>query len=106
MSVVTAESVSLRAAIAAHRDAMDLILRRYRAVNPRLFGSVARGDATADSDIDLLVDLLPSGGNDLLRVAGVAEELSQLLESRVDVVAASLLRDEVSSSALVDAVPV
>ncbi len=85
---------------------MDLILRRYRAVNPRLFGSVARGDATADSDIDLLVDLLPSGGNDLLRVAGVAEELSQLLESRVDVVAASLLRDEVSSSALVDAVPV
>lgn len=106
MSVVTAESVSLRAAIAAHRDAMDLILRRYRAVNPRLFGSVARGDATADSDIDLLVDLLPSGGNDLLRVAGVAEELSQLLGSRVDVVAASLLRDEVSSSALVDAVPV
>ncbi|WP_256842793.1 nucleotidyltransferase family protein [Ornithinimicrobium cryptoxanthini] len=106
MSVVTAESVSLRAAIAAHRDAMDLILRRYRAVNPRLFGSVARGDATADSDIDLLVDLLLGGRNDLLRVAGVAEELSQLLGSRVDVVAASLLRDEVSSSALVDAVPV
>ncbi len=85
---------------------MDLILRRYRAVNPRLFGSVARGDATADSDIDLLVDLLLGGRNDLLRVAGVAEELSQLLGSRVDVVAASLLRDEVSSSALVDAVPV
>lgn len=106
MSVVTPESLSLRAAIEAHRDDMDLILRRYRAANPRLFGSVARGDATADSDIDLLVDLLPGGGNDLLRVAGVAEELSRLLGSRVDVVAASLLRDEVSSSALVDAVPV
>ena len=106
MSVVTAESVSLRAAIAAHRNAMDVILRRYRAANPRLFGSVARGEATADSDVDLLVDLLPGGGNDLLRVAGVAEELSQLLGSRVDVVAASLLRDEVSSSALVDAVAV
>lgn len=65
-----------------------------------------RGDATPDSDIDLLVDLLPGGGNDLLRVAGVAEELTQLLGSRVDVVAASLLRDEVSSSALVDAVAV
>ena len=106
MSIVTAESVSLRAAITAHRDALALILRRYRATNPRLFGSVARGDATANSDIDLLVDLTPGGGNDLLRVAGVAEELSQLLGLRVDVVAPSLLRDDVSSSALEDAVPV
>lgn len=105
MSIVTAESVSLRAAIAAHRDAVAVILRRYRATNPRLFGSVARGDATLGSDIDVLVDLLPGGGNDLLRVAGVAEEMSQLLGLRVDVVAESLLRDEVSSSALADAVP-
>ncbi len=105
MSIVTAESVSLRAAIAAHRDAVAVILRRYRATNPRLFGSVARGDATRGSDIDVLVDLLPGGGNDLLRVAGVAEEMSQLLGLRVDVVAESLLRDEVSSSALADAVP-
>lgn len=105
MSIVTAESASLRAAIVAHRDALDGILRRYRAANPRLFGSVARGDATGDSDIDLLVDLLPGGGNDLLRVAGVAEELSQVLGARVDVVAGSLLRDEASSSALADAVP-
>lgn len=105
MSIVTAESVSLRAAIAAHRDAVAVILRRYRATNPRLFGSVARGDATRGSDIDVLVDLLPGGGNDLLRVAGVAEEMSQLLGLRVDVAAESLLRDEVSSSALADAVP-
>lgn len=106
MSIVTAESVSLRAAIAAHRDALGIILHRYRATNPRLFGSVARGDATANSDIDLLVDLTPGGGNDLLRVAGIAEELSQLLGLRVDVVAPSLLRDDVSSSALEDSVPV
>lgn len=104
MSTVTVDSVSLRAAIAAHRDALDVILRRYKATNPRLFGSVARGDATPGSDIDLLVDLLPGGGNDLLRVAGVAEELSQLIGTRVDVVATSLLRDEVSSSALADSV--
>ena len=105
MSIVTAESASLRAAVVAHRDALDGILRRYRVANPRLFGSVARGDATGDSDIDLLVDLLPGGGNDLLRVAGGAEELSPVLGARVDVVSASLLRDNVSSSALADAVP-
>lgn len=105
MSIVTAESASLRAAIVAHRDALDGILRRYQAANPRLFGSVARGDATGASDIDLMVDLLPGGRNALLRVAGVAEELSQVMGVRVDVVTESLLRDTVSSSALADAVP-
>jgi predicted nucleotidyltransferase len=106
MSTVAAESASLRAAIAARRDAVAGILSRYDAVNPKLFGSVARGDATQDSDIELLVDLLPGGGNELLRVAGIAEELTQLLGARVDVVATSLLRGEVSASALDDSVPV
>ncbi|MGV1008492.1 MAG: nucleotidyltransferase family protein [Dermatophilaceae bacterium] len=71
-----------------------------------LFGTVARGDASSDSDIDLLVDLLPSGGNELLRDSGIAEELSELVGSGVDVPAASLLRGEVSWSALADAVAV
>ena len=81
-------------------------MHRYAATNPRLFGSVARGEATSGSDIDLLVDLSPGGGNELLRVSGIAEELTVLLGARVDVVAASLLRGEVSSSALADAVAV
>ena len=106
MSTVTTQSESLRAAIASHRGALDAILRRYAATKPRLFGSVARGDATPDSDIDLLVDLLPGGGNELLRVSGISEELTGLLGTRVDVVAASLLRGEVSFSALADAVAV
>lgn len=106
MSIETAQSASLRAAIAANRDALNAILKRYQAANPRVFGSVARGDATSGSDIDLLVDLMPGGGNELLRVAGIAEELTGLLGIRVDVVAASLLRDEVSASALADAVAV
>ncbi len=106
MSTVTRQSESLRAAIAGHRRALEEILGRYAATNARLFGSVARGDATAESDIDLLVDLLPGGGNELLRVSGIAEELTALLGTRVDVVATSLLRGEVSSSALADAVAV
>jgi uncharacterized protein len=80
--------------------------RALPATNPRVFGSVARGDATSESDIDLLVDLMPGGGNELLRVAGIAEELSGLLGTRVDVVAASLLRGEVSASAVADSVAV
>ncbi len=106
MGTATRQSESLRAAIAGHRRALGEILGRYGATNARLFGSVARGDATSESDIDLLIDLTPSGGNELLRVSGIAEELTQLLGTRVDVVATSLLRGEVSSSALADAVAV
>lgn len=106
MRTATRQSESLRAAIASHRRALEEILGRYGATNPRLFGSVARGDATPKSDIDLLVDLTPGGGNELLRVSGIAEELTELLGTRVDVVATSLLRGEVSSSALADAVAV
>lgn len=85
---------------------MQEILVRYRATNPRLFGSVARGEAGPRSDLDVIVDLLPDGGNPLLRVAGIAEELSVLLGHRVDVVADSLLKEGVSKTAAEDAVPV
>ena len=95
----------MRQVIEQHRPRIDAILARYEATNPRLFGSVARGDATQGSDIDLLVDLDPAAdGNPLLRVAGIAEELSTLLGMHVDVVTDVLLRDQVATSAHADAV--
>ncbi len=106
MSEPTASTLRLRAALTQQADRVTEVLGRYAASNPRLFGSVARGEAREDSDLDLLVDLVPGAGNALLRVAGLAEELSDLLGVRVDVVAAALLRDEVSTTALADAVAV
>jgi predicted nucleotidyltransferase len=104
MATESEQSTVLRAAIAANRDALSEVLRRYSASNPRLFGSVARGDARIDSDVDVLVDLDPEAGNPLLRVAGIGEEFSRILGVRVDVVTDSLLREPVSSSAHRDAV--
>lgn len=104
MSTVTETSGSLRAAISANRAALTEVLSRYGASNPRLFGSVARGDAHAGSDVDLLVDLQSGGGNALLRIAGIGEEFSRLLGVRVDVVSESLLREQVSASAHRDTV--
>lgn len=106
MSQPTAATLLLRAALKRQGSRVAEVLGQYGATNPRLFGSVARGDAREDSDLDLLVDLAPGAGNELLRVAGLAEELSGLLGVRVDVVAATLLRDEVSATALKDAVAV
>ena len=100
----TAATLRLRGALAQHGDVVGEVMCRYGATNPRLFGSVARGEAREDSDLDLLVDLAVGGGNELLRVSGLAEELSLLLGIRVDVVSATLLRDEVSATALEDAV--
>lgn len=82
------------------------MLARYGASDPLQFGSVARGDARDASDLDLLVDLAPDSGNDLLRVSGISEELSAVLGTRADVLAATLLRNEVSATALADAVAV
>lgn len=94
----------MREAISAHRSEIQNVLRRYGAVDPRLFGSVARGDAGASSDLDILVELEPGKGNDLLRISGIGEELSLLLGTHVDVVTPSLLRRPVSSTALADAI--
>lgn len=60
------------------------IVERYRGSNVRVFGSVARGDAEPDSDVDLLVDLAP--GASLLDLGGMDTELRDLLGRDVDVV--------------------
>jgi len=99
MCTPTERAVVLRQAVEAHRAVLSDILARYGASTPRLFGSVARGDARADSDIDLLVDLESGSGDALLRVAGIGEEISRILGVRVDVVTESLLREPVSTAA-------
>jgi predicted nucleotidyltransferase len=106
MTSPTPTAVQIRAAIVRQRSRLVEVLAQYGATNLRMFGSVARGDAREDSDLYLPVDLVPGSGNELLRVAGLAEELSDILGLRVDVVAATLLRDEVSSTALAEAIAV
>lgn len=46
-------------ALAAHREAIHHVVEAHRASNPRVFGSVLRGQDTEDSDLDILVDPLP-----------------------------------------------
>ena len=51
-----------------------------------LFGSTARGDATAASDVDLAVTLDEGARIDLFRFAAISERLSQMLDAKVDLV--------------------
>lgn len=102
--VASAAAAELRVLLDRHRPQIDDVLRRYSATNPRLFGSVARGDAVHGSDIDLLVDLDSEAGNALMQVAGISEELTILLGVRVDVATDALLRHGVSATARRDLV--
>lgn len=74
---------------------------RRRVSNVRVFGSVARGDDKAASDIDLLVDLLPQATP--LDPLGLATELEELLGVPVDVGPASALRPAIRGAALAEA---
>ena len=68
----------------------------------RVFGSVARGDATASSDVDFLVDLDEDRG--LFDLGGLLMDLQDLLGCEVDVVTEAGMRSRVSERVLCDAV--
>ena len=92
------------AKLRAHRDKIVKVAQRHGASNVRVFGSVARGQDGAGSDVDLLVDLdVRTRG--LLPLGALADELSVLLGERVDVAPADALAPHVAESALAEAVP-
>jgi predicted nucleotidyltransferase len=70
--------------------------------NVRVFGSVARGESDARSDIDFLVDLDP--GRSLLDLGRLQRRLEHLLASKVDVVSSRGLRERVRLRIQQDAV--
>jgi hypothetical protein len=59
-------------------------LRRAGIRRVSLFGSVARGDAAPDSDVDLAVEFDPAARMDLIRLAALERRLGEILGRRVD----------------------
>jgi predicted nucleotidyltransferase len=71
-----------------------------------IFGSVARGEARADSDIDLLAEFEPDARLSLVGLASLRAELSELLGAPADLVERSALRPPVRDAADREAVRV
>jgi predicted nucleotidyltransferase len=69
-------------ALKRHREAIRQLIGRSRVRNPRVFGSVLRGDDKEGSDLDLLVDPMP--GTTLFDLGGLQVELEDLLGVPVD----------------------
>ena len=83
-------SSRLGALVIRHRDQIIEAAARHGASNVRVFGSVARGDASEQSDVDLLVDF--DAGSSLFDLLHLTEELEQLLGRPVDVVSTGGLK--------------
>ena len=62
--------------------ALDALCRRHHIRRLSLFGSVLKGAARPDSDVDLLVEFEPGHEPGLLALAGIESELSTLLGGR------------------------
>ena len=84
------------------REEILRIAARHGASNVRVFGSVARGEADAQSDIDLLVEL--EQGRSLLDRAALMLDLESLLGRRVDIANERGLRPQIRERILQEAV--
>jgi uncharacterized protein len=84
------------------RDEILSLAARRGAFNVRVFGSAARGEADAASDVDFLVDLEP--GRSLLDLGGLLVDLEKLLGCKVDVVTAKGLRKRIRERVLNEAI--
>jgi predicted nucleotidyltransferase len=95
--------IETRESIAARRAEILRIAGRYGAHHVRIFGSVARGEARPDSDLDLLIDLEP--GRSLFDIIGIKQDLEELLGRRVDVVTIPGLSPYIRDDVLREAIP-
>ena len=99
----SAPSTTLDPLIVRHRDALLCLAKRHGLANVRVFGSMARGDATADSDIDLLVELQP--GTSGLALGGMLVDVEALLGRRADVLTIGFLPPLLRERVLQEAIP-
>lgn len=104
MTVQPAERLGIEEVIGSHRDDVLRIAARYGATNVRIFGSVARSEATAKSDLDLLVTWdyarMSAWGS-----AGLWEELEALLGRPVEITSERGLSPFIRDEVLREAVP-
>jgi uncharacterized protein len=91
-------------ALHTHRAAIRHIVASHRASNARVFGSVARGEDTEQSDLDILID--PGADTSLMDVAGIQVALERLLGVTVDVLTPRALPEKFRGMVLAEAVPV
>lgn len=85
-----------------HRDEILRVAKRHGAVRVRVFGSLARGEGSEASDLDLLVVL--AEGRSLLDLVAIKQDLEDRLGRKVDVVTERSLSPFLREQVLAEAV--
>ncbi|MGD0697673.1 MAG: nucleotidyltransferase family protein [Terriglobia bacterium] len=93
---------STKDALRDKREAIITLAAQHGAKNVRLFGSMARGEAGTESDIDLLVDM--EKGRSLLDLVAFWQDVEEVLDCHVDVITdggvSLYLRDQIYAEAV------
>ncbi|HEX9990785.1 MAG TPA: nucleotidyltransferase family protein [Chloroflexia bacterium] len=97
------EATRVAEKLKTYRADMLRIAAQHGAGNVGVFGSVARGEATPDSDLDLLVEMEP--GRSLLDLSRLLLDLQDLVGSEVDVITDNSLHWYIRDRVLQEAVP-
>jgi uncharacterized protein len=97
------QGVALDQLLREKRDDINRIAARHGAYNLRVFGSVARGEAGPESDIDILIDVGPTTSSWF--PAGLILDLEDLLGRRVEVITEKALNPELRDHVLREAIP-
>jgi len=87
-----------------NREAIRAAVERNHTANPRVFGSVLRGEDREDSDLDILVDTFPD--TSLLDIGGLREDLEELLGIRIDILTPGSLPKKWRDRVLAEARPI
>ncbi len=91
-------------ALQNHRDTIRTIALSHRVTDVRVFGSVARGEDTEESDLDILVE--PTAETTLMDIAAIQFELKELLGVPVDVLTPRAIPDHFRAAVLMEAVAI
>src|SRR3972149_3298163 len=95
--------MNLGALLKEKREDILRIAAKHGARNVRVFGSVVRGEARPNSDVDFLVDMQP--GRTLLDMGGLLMDLRDALGQEVDVVTERGLKTRIRERVLKEAMP-
>lgn len=87
-----------------YRNDSRLVVEANRAANPRVLGSVSRGEDADNSYLDILID--PSDGTTLFDLGAIQAELNELLGIMVDIHTSNSLPKKFRDSVIAQASPI
>ena len=87
-----------------HRERIRQLVLEAGMTNPRVFGSVVRGEDNEESDLDILVD--PGPRTSLFDLAGLQIEIETILGVRVDLLTPGCLHSRFRDKVLSEVKPV